>query len=241
MCVFVYPTSSAFSLLLSPTYSPLPPRYRLNLQVTVSLQQMLETSFMGMQFAPPGELYAKVPIPYSLTVDSSQGYLLLRSVKTAFLAPDQPCNNCVYEVSVESKAITEKTLWLLLPKRCCFELGLKAGTSLRAEIQFQIDQLEFRRWHQAVDKLVDERLVLPEVIACCVPQPLGQGLLPGGNKKQNQAISFITGQADGVRQVPPLLIYGPFGTGKTFTLAKAALEIIKQAKTRVLICTHNNR
>ncbi|XP_061486900.1 helicase with zinc finger domain 2 [Rhineura floridana] len=213
---------------------------KLNLQVIVSLQQMMETLSMGMRFALPGMLYAHVPTPYSLTPDSNEGYLLYRSVKTAFLALDPPANNRVFEVSVETKATTEKSIWLLLPQRCCVELGLEKDSSLKVEVQFQIDQLQFRHWHHAVDKLWDVRLVLPDVAACSIPRPPGQVLLQRGNQKQNQAISFITGQVAGVRQVPPLLIYGPFGTGKTFTLAMATLEIIKQPKTRVLICTHTN-
>ncbi|KAJ6644690.1 hypothetical protein lerEdw1_013648 [Lerista edwardsae] len=200
---------------------------------------MIETRSWGMKFAAPGELYACIPSPYSLTPDSKEGYLLYRSVKTAFLAPDPPTNNRVYEVLVDSQFTTERSICLVLPKRCCFELELKAGTSLQVKVQFQIDCLQFRQWHHAVDRLLDERLVLPDVAACSTPQ--SRGLAPQiGNKKQNQALAFITGQAAGTRQIPPLLIYGPFGTGKTFTLAKATLEIIKQPRTRVLICTHTN-
>ncbi|KAH3875724.1 hypothetical protein DPMN_039000 [Dreissena polymorpha] len=40
---------------------------------------------------------------------------------------------------------------------------------------------------------------------------------------------------------PPLLIVGPFGTGKTYTLAQAAKCVVKVPSTRVLICTHSNR
>ncbi|XP_063003360.1 3'-5' exoribonuclease HELZ2 [Elgaria multicarinata webbii] len=213
---------------------------RLNLQVVASLQQMTETLFTGMRFAPPGLLYAELRTPDALTPDSKEGHLLHRSVKTALLALDPPANNRVFEVSVDSKAFTERSIWLLLPQRCCSELGLKADTSVKVEVQFQIDRLLFRQWHEAVDQLCDEQLVLPDLAACSVPQPLGPALPPlQGNAKQNQAVSFITGAA-WVQQVPPLLIYGPFGTGKTFTLAMATLEIIKQPQTRVLICTHTN-
>uniref|UniRef100_A0A674HYP0 Helicase with zinc finger 2 n=1 Tax=Terrapene triunguis TaxID=2587831 RepID=A0A674HYP0_9SAUR len=211
---------------------------KLNLQVTVSLTPMLQTLSMGMKFALPGELFAEVPTPCALTPDTNEGYLLSRSVSTAFLAPDPPTDNRVYEVKVESKAITEKSIWLLVPKRCCSELGFQQGTSCKVEIQFQIDRLQFRLWHYAVDQLLDERLILPDVAACSIPH---SPTLPlSGNKKQMQAISFITSQATSTRQVPPLLIYGPFGTGKTFTLAMATREIIKQPNTRVLICTHTN-
>ena len=59
------------------------------------------------------------------------------------------------------------------------------------------------------------------------------------NKKQKEAVVAMTTPASG--SVPPILIVGPYGTGKTFTLAQAAIEIIKMENTRVLICTHSNR
>uniref|UniRef100_A0A8C8R7D6 Helicase with zinc finger 2 n=1 Tax=Pelusios castaneus TaxID=367368 RepID=A0A8C8R7D6_9SAUR len=211
---------------------------KLNLQVTISLTPMLQTLSLGMKCALPGELFAEVSTPYALTLDTEEGYLLSRSVSTAYLAPDPPTDNRVYEVHVENKAITEKSIWLLLPKRCCCELGFQEGTSHKVEVQFQINRLQFQQWHSAVDRLLDERLILPDVAACSIPHSPTPHLK--GNKKQKLAISFITGQATSTRQVPPLLIYGPFGTGKTFTLAMATREILKQPNTRVLICTHTN-
>ncbi|NXC46137.1 HELZ2 Helicase, partial [Penelope pileata] len=211
---------------------------KLNLRVLVSLSTMMQNLSMGMRFAQSGELFAEVPTPYNLSPDTDEGYLLSRSVPTAFLALDPPVDNRVYEVSVENKATTEKTIWLQIPKRCCSELDLKPDTSRNVEIQFQIDQLLFRQWHQAVDRLLDERLILPDVASCSIPYCVSQPQT--GNSKQKLAISFITGRATSSRQVPPLLIYGPFGTGKTFTLAMATMEIIRQPNTRVLICTHTN-
>ncbi|XP_071616268.1 3'-5' exoribonuclease HELZ2 [Heliangelus exortis] len=211
---------------------------KLNLRVLISLSPMLESLSMGMKFAQSGELFAEVPTPYNLSPDTDEGYLLSRSVPTAFLALDPPEDNRVYEVIVEHKATTEKTIWLQIPKRCCSELNFKPKTSHKVEIQFQIDQLLFRQWHQAVDHLLDEKLVLPDVASCSVPYSLGSP--QKGNSKQKLAISFITGQATTSRQVPPLLIYGPFGTGKTFTLAMATMEILRQPNARVLICTHTN-
>ncbi|XP_009560951.2 helicase with zinc finger domain 2 isoform X2 [Cuculus canorus] len=211
---------------------------KLNLRVLVLLTPMLESFSMGMKFALSGELFAEVPTPYNLSPDTDEGYLLSRSVPTAFLALDPPVDNRVYEVIVEHKATTEKTIWLQIPKRCCSELNFKPNTSYRVEIQFQIDQLLFRQWHHAVDRLLDEKLVLPDVASCSVPYCLGSP--QKGNSKQKLAISFITGQTTSNRQVPPLLIYGPFGTGKTFTLAMATIEILRQPNSRVLICTHTN-
>ena len=39
---------------------------------------------------------------------------------------------------------------------------------------------------------------------------------------------------------PPLLVFGPFGTGKTYTLHQAIRRIVLLQKNRVLICTHSN-
>ncbi|XP_074144959.1 LOW QUALITY PROTEIN: 3'-5' exoribonuclease HELZ2 [Sminthopsis crassicaudata] len=213
---------------------------KLNLQVEVTLTSKMQTLAMGMKFAPSGELYAKVPIPCSLTPDTDQGYLLSRAVSTAYVAPVPAPDNHVYEVRVEVKATSEQNVWLLLPAHCCSALGLKDEDIQIMEIQFQIDKTIFGIWHQAIDALQDDRLVAPDVPACSLPslKPPPQELR--GNPKQKQAISFITGTASGLSRVPPLLIYGPFGTGKTYTLAMATLEVIKQPNTKVLICTHTN-
>jgi len=59
------------------------------------------------------------------------------------------------------------------------------------------------------------------------------------NSQQWKAV--LLGTADQSVSVPPLLLMGPFGTGKTFTMAQTALEILQQPNTRILICTHSNR
>uniref|UniRef100_A0A0E9V7N9 Uncharacterized protein n=1 Tax=Anguilla anguilla TaxID=7936 RepID=A0A0E9V7N9_ANGAN len=53
-------------------------------------------------------------------------------------------------------------------------------------------------------------------------------------------MAFIVGDTHDNKTVAPLLIYGPFGTGKTFTLATAAKEPVRQPGTKVLICTYTN-
>jgi len=58
------------------------------------------------------------------------------------------------------------------------------------------------------------------------------------NSEQKRAV--LLGTADNL-SVPPILLMGPFGTGKTFTMAQTALEILQQPNTRILICTHSNR
>ena len=59
------------------------------------------------------------------------------------------------------------------------------------------------------------------------------------NEKQKDAVRLILAKSD--VKLPPLLIVGPFGTGKTFTMAQAAKQVLKEEGTRILICTHSNR
>ena len=57
------------------------------------------------------------------------------------------------------------------------------------------------------------------------------------NLNQREAISMILDPSP----TPPIIICGPFGTGKTFTLSLACMSILNQASyKKVLICTHTN-
>ncbi|XP_053430248.1 helicase with zinc finger domain 2 isoform X2 [Nycticebus coucang] len=214
---------------------------KFSVRARVSLKTALQTPALGMLFTPPGALYAEVPVPSSLTPDTEQGSLLGRSVSTALVAPVPAPNSTVFEVQLEPRASSEQVLCLLLPARCCAALGLQSEASPILEVQFQIDRLTFCLWHQAVDALPEERLVVPNLPACTLPCPLPAPSSVRGNCKQKLAMALIAGRGpvDG-RPVPPLLIYGPFGTGKTYTLAMASLEVIRQPYTKVLICTHTN-
>ncbi|KAM6147767.1 3'-5' exoribonuclease HELZ2 isoform 2-T2 [Erethizon dorsatum] len=214
---------------------------KLSLRGQVSLKTSLQTPALGMLFAPPGALYAEVLVPYSLTADTDQGFLLSREVSTALVAPVPAPDNTVFEVRLEKRALSEQALWLLLPAHCCAALGLQAEGSLTLEVQFQIDPFNFWFWHQAVDALPKEHLVVPDLPACALPCPRPIPPLVRGNHKQKLAMGLIAGSSAGsTKPVPPLLIYGPFGTGKTYTLAMATLEVVRQPHTKVLICTHTN-
>ncbi|CAL8349608.1 unnamed protein product [Boreogadus saida] len=61
---------------------------------------------------------------------------------------------------------------------------------------------------------------------------------PRLNAKQKEAILAITTPV--TLPLPPVLLIGPYGTGKTFTLAQGVKHILRQQHSRVLICTHSN-
>lgn len=57
------------------------------------------------------------------------------------------------------------------------------------------------------------------------------------NVKQKQAIEAIVASSF---TSAPLVIFGPFGTGKTHTLSHAVRRLILDTNNRVLLCTHTN-
>uniref|UniRef100_A0A3Q2VF46 Helicase with zinc finger 2 n=1 Tax=Haplochromis burtoni TaxID=8153 RepID=A0A3Q2VF46_HAPBU len=206
-------------------------------QVITALDTLYSLQF-GVE-APWGQLFGVVLIPCHITQDSPEGLTLQRSIRSALIAPltSRP-NSKVYEASVLPYKTTENKLFLLLSKQCCFDLALKRNESYQMEVQFQLDRLNYCTMHRAVDLLPDTKTVLPVLKSCVIP--VGNITCENLNTKQQLAIGFITGNSNVKNLVAPLLIYGPFGTGKTFTLATAARELCKDPQNKVLICTHTN-
>lgn len=58
------------------------------------------------------------------------------------------------------------------------------------------------------------------------------------NGQQQQAVAAIYSDPGEIRA--PIVIAGPYGTGKTFTFAQCIKVILDQPDTRVLVCTHSN-
>lgn len=194
-----------------------------------------------MNFAPPGELFCAVSIPYTLTIDSPEGLVLKRSIQSGLIAPlnsSQP-NSKVYEASILREGTNKNQIILQLPKQCCSDLALQRNESYEMEVQFQLDRYSFCTMHKTVDLLPDTTKVLPDLRNCELP--VSTATFENLNTKQQTAIRFILGDCNSKKSVAPLLIYGPFGTGKTFTLATAARELSKHPQNKVLICTHTNR
>lgn len=67
--------------------------------------------------------------------------------------------------------------------------------------------------------------------------PLPWILDPKLNEDQKEIIRRIAAPSS---DAPPLVVFGPFGTGKTFALNQAVRRIAVNRNNRVLICTHSN-
>ncbi|XP_030643380.1 helicase with zinc finger domain 2 [Chanos chanos] len=211
---------------------------RLSVRGTVELSAQVCGDDFGLWRACPGELFAAVYLPYVLTADAPEGLILKRSVQSALVShvSAEKGSNQVYEVMVLRVRGSERQIYLQLPERCCSELKLQNNTLCEMEVQFQLKRLWFCEMHKAIDLLQDLKNVLPDFGHSDIP--VHKIKYPKLNAKQQAAMDFILG--DSSQNVAPLLIYGPFGTGKTFTLASAAKELVRQPNTKVLICTLTN-
>ena len=58
------------------------------------------------------------------------------------------------------------------------------------------------------------------------------------NSQQLQAVNAI--YSDPFEKRAPIVIVGPYGTGKTFTFAQCVKAILNLPDSRILVCTHSN-
>ena len=216
--------------------------FRLNACGEITTLDKLIFDF-GMKISLEGQLFCCISVPCNLTPDTPEGQALKRSIQSALVAPlSSSGDNIVYEAIILHDTTSENKMYLELSKNCCSDLNLKSNESYQMEVQFQMNRLSFCTMHKAVDLLPDTKRVLPDLKNCGVPvSNISYESNVDLNTKQKSALNFITGSWGVKNFVAPLLIYGPFGTGKTFTIATAARELSKQTTNKVLICTHTNR
>ena len=108
-------------------------------------------------------------------------------------------------------------------------------------MEFDLKHSYFNRQHEALEALpwhVIQQIIPTKRVACDtqVNRKIKKcDCLKLDDKGQMQALTGILQQDS-----DPLIIAGPFGTGKTRVLARAAYELIMQNRTRIiLICTHH--
>lgn len=159
---------------------------------------------------------------------------------------DKEKDSDVYEANVEDKS--NHAVYARLSKQCVQALELKADTDVKVKVQFVLNRLPFCEWHRGIDCLPDPRILFPEPTYDSLLSGDGANnawmmkklLLDGRlNKKQREAISVIVEPNRSI--LPPILLLGPYGTGKTFTLAQALLYLLYQDPTnKILLCTQSN-
>ena len=119
----------------------------------------------------------------------------------------------------------------------------RTAFNLQSRVEFELKYSYFQMLHSFINKL--PKLVVEKLVPCensliesdqgySSPKPLYPFL----------ELDFIQLKAlNTVLNHPhastPLLIAGPFGTGKTRLLARAAYDILRKKSSRVLICAHH--
>ncbi|CAN8003158.1 unnamed protein product, partial [Ixodes hexagonus] len=222
---------------------------RYNIKVFLDIVDTITSSSANATdsyYAQGGELYAKLNLESELTDDTPAGRLVLQNCRLLWLssagAPQLAGRKRrVYEAPIE--LTKKKCVYLKLSKQCVDELQLKPRTEFEAEVQFLLDRISLCEMHYAVDKLSTPSLVFPDFNvkpptfdACDVLD-----WDPRLNSQQRRAVSCVVAPRRSTPNVPPVIVVGPFGTGKTFTLAQAMIQVLRQRDSRVLVCTHSNR
>ncbi|GFS08344.1 helicase with zinc finger domain 2 [Elysia marginata] len=216
--------------------------------VTTSLQLvnrflLMPSTLSTAKYAHDGELFARMKLEDDLSEDSMGGRLVLQSSHVAWVAEakkERP--EKVYEAVIEDKG--KNFIFMRLSKTCVDELGLSCDQDFNAQIQFQLNRLPMCERHYAVDRLPTLDIVFPQLNSMPAKLALDDSDLQDPkeakrlNDKQKDAVRLILAKSD--TKLPPLLIVGPFGTGKTFTMAQAAKQVLNEDGTRILICTHSN-
>ncbi|XP_063697246.1 probable helicase with zinc finger domain [Culicoides brevitarsis] len=223
-------------------------RYNLTASLKITTNYLLTPSGMATstaKYSHSGELFALMNLSKDVSEDTSAGRLILNNCASVYVSSKDPPpageKRKIYEAVIEDKG--KNMIYLKLSAAAVTGLGLKPDTEFTGDIQFLPNRLSYCEWHQAIDKITDYKIIFPETtVEPSIPwTPTRQWdstLDPKLNAKQKEAIMAIT--TDMKYALPPILLIGPFGTGKTFTLAQAIKQLLLQPDARILICTHSN-
>ena len=157
-----------------------------------------------------------------------------------------PSSKIIFEAHIEDKCT--QTVYVRLSKECVHKLNLVANMDLHVQVQFLLNRLPFCEWHKTVDSLPDIGLVFLNKVHMDMKESSFIDLLSRNainfrfsllNAEQKRALAVITVSTK--ISMPPILLLGPFGTGKTFTIAQALRFLLtKNSDYKILLCTHSN-
>ncbi|XP_060058592.1 probable helicase with zinc finger domain isoform X2 [Erinaceus europaeus] len=224
-------------------------KFNLKVQLQILASFLLTGVSGGAKYAQNGQLFGRFKLTKTLSEDTLAGRLVMTKVNAVYLLPvpkeklvqTQGTKEKVYEATIEEK--TKEYIFLRIPRECCEELNLRPDHDTQVELQFQLNRLPLCEMHYALDRIKDNGVLFPDItMTPTIPwspnRQWDEQLDPRLNAKQKEAVLAITTPLS--IQLPPVLIIGPYGTGKTFTLAQAVKHILQQQETRILICTHSN-
>ncbi|XP_043194920.1 probable helicase with zinc finger domain isoform X1 [Amphibalanus amphitrite] len=197
-----------------------------------------------------GELFARLHTEQELSADTAAGRLILDNCERALLAPVtknpiEPTKRKVYEVLIAAKA--KNDIYFRLPSQMVSDLSLNDDDDamLRAAVRF----LPSRQW--SCDMQEGCRMAAEKAPHLLFPDTAQRPTIPWNpashwrpedeklNPRQKEAINAMTVTVP--QPLPPVLVLGPYGTGKTYTMAHGVKHILNGSEdSRILICTHSN-
>ncbi|KAL1517728.1 hypothetical protein ABEB36_001459 [Hypothenemus hampei] len=221
--------------------------YNLTVKLTLSHSYTLSpdsTAASTTKYSNNGELFACFQLSKELSEDSIEGRLILMHSNSLYFAlTNSSFKNSgkrrIYEALIVDKG--KDNIYLSLSSETVKQLKLTSNSEPEVQIQFQLNRIPFCEWHYVLDKMLNFQFLFPINIQTQWTNQRGWSEFMDGhlNTRQLQAISMITMPLD--QQLPPILVIGPYGTGKTFTLAQAVKNLVTQdSSNRILLCTHSN-
>ncbi|XP_030750107.1 probable helicase with zinc finger domain [Sitophilus oryzae] len=222
-------------------------QYNLTTKLQIAHSYILSPNSMAAstaKYSNNGELFASINLGKELSEDTSEGRLILMQCNSVYLCPTTGATGLrrkVYECLIEDKG--KNTIYLRLSSDTVRELKLTPDSDIEVQIQFQLNRIPYCEWHYILDKMANFKLIFPDTyLEPAIPwspsRQWSRNLDSRLNIKQKEAVVAITTPL--CIQLPPILVIGPFGTGKTFTLAQAIRNLIKDSSNRILLCTHSN-
>ena len=182
----------------------------------------------------PSQVTLVLPVHEDL-MDEASLLISRGSYALVRVQPHGTLHPVLYEVVVESLRKNR----VLLRASSELQKVLRSKRPLPASVCFCfIDTYQFMHW--AVENISLD-VVFPTVPEGATEQWSNHSC----NKMLNNSQTYALKQMLSPHPGPPLLILGPFGTGKTRTIAEAIKELISfqlngHADCRILLCTHSN-
>jgi len=208
------------------------------------------------KYARPGELFGRIELNSELSEDSQAGRLILTKCSSILLKFDTGISESKKKKKEKKVKLNRKKIWecliedtaksviyVRLSSTMVKENKLTPDMKIKAEVQFKLSRVSLVEMHYAIDKISDMSVVHPDISAApTIPwspaSQWAQDLDSRLNPKQKEAIIAVTAPMS--LTLPPILIIGPYGTGKTFALGKAIEHLLTKEGCKILICTHSN-
>ena len=157
----------------------------------------------------------------------------------------QPKKYCKAHILGRNYSQTDEKLYLGFDERDIryfrmhFEQEIKQNKSISVDVRFQLKDSYFNNLKKSVANLPSD--VIHRILPCDHPvfsQLVDVPTVQTMDLDSEQKEALIAILTPTLQNGPPLLITGPFGTGKTRIMALAAHELFQRvSSTRILVCT----